>query len=897
MDRTFTLTFGRGDTDRVWRDVRSLTWAELCRLLTDHREGDKRGPCIVPARFRDERRTQADADEIGIVMLDADCGHTLDEIAAAVRAKGWASVIHSTHSHLTTQTKANRTRWEAFRADCPIAAEDYFLRDKGYLPHVTENARIVETLDKDVVIEHAPCPKFRIALPLSRAWRAEDFPDQKTANAVWKARIEALATALGFHHDQSCTDTSRLFYLPRHALGAPVETQVLNGEDCDIWSLPEAPITTEADPPPTLAIGTPKPIIAAAPQTGASVDLTRWAGEYGERFLIATALAARAPGVLTGHVAEGVKRHARCPADDLHTDPRPDAATFVIDAGQSDNGGFVFHCRHAHCDGRDRLYFLQRMIERGWLSPADLTEPAFLLSAEDAEAPSFDDCLAAAEGLTPESTTQQVNDVLALIYDAALDPLSKRGVFLRIKGKIGFPLGVLHQGLAAIRADRCGPSEDNGFKVAQATLTAFYADGDHLVRGVDKCFWTYTGCYWTRLTDEQVLNRIIEIVERLIDPDEGDYRAVAEAAFKLLTGMRALPGDVLRLTDEPAPVINCRNGELWIAENGGVDLRPHRHDTYLTYVLDVDYDPSATCPRFDQALRDIFAQSTDAADMARHFMEFFGYAIQPRRDIACYFLLHGPGNNGKTKLMQTMERLINKRAIYSDRIANIEADKFAIGSLAGKLVLLDDDVDTDTRLPDGFLKKVSERKVLTGQLKFKDAFEFVATCVPVMLANNYPRSADLSWGQRRRAKIVPFERIFTAEDKDDRLFPSIWATEIPGVLNRAIEGLQRLRQRGDFDEPADCKRAMDDWLAHANPLAGFVDERCLPKPDARLATSVFYRQFRTWAEEAGIRNLPTRNTIKRNLENLGYRVAHTNAGSTVFGIEVTGHGYVSREAA
>ena len=897
MQRTFTLTFGAGDTGRVWRDVRSLSWPELCGLLTDHREGEKRGPCIVPARFRGERRAQADADEIGIVMLDADCGHTLDEIADAVRTRGWAAVIHSTHSHMTTRTRANRSRWESCLAECPIAAEEHFLREKGYLPRVTSGAAVVETLVRDVVFEHAPCPKFRLALPLSRPWRAEDFPDQKTANAAWKARIEALAAALGLHHDQSCTDTSRLFYLPRHAPGAPVETLVVEGEYCDIWSLPDGPIKIDAEPQSTLAIGTQEPIIVADRQTTTTVDLRRWAGEYGERFLIATALAARAPDVLTEHVADGVKRHIRCAADDLHTDPSPDGATFVIDAGQSDKGGFVYHCRHAHCDGRDRLYFLRCMIERGWLSPADLTDTAFLLSAEGAEAPSFDDCLAAAEGLTPESTTRQVNDVLELIYDAALDPLSKRGVFLRIKGKTGFPLGVLHQGLAAIRADRCGPSEDNGFKVAQATLTAFYADGDHLVRGVDKCFWTYTGTYWTRLTDEQVLNRIIEIVERLIDPDEGDYRAVADAAFKLLTGMRALPGDVLRLTDEPAPVINCRNGELWIAEDGGVDLRPHRHDTYLTYVLDVDYDPAATCPRFDRALLDIFARSTDASGMARHFMEFFGYAIQPRRDIACYFLLHGPGNNGKTKLMQTMERLINKRAIYSDRIAKIEADKFAIGSLAGKLVLLDDDVDTDTRLPDGFLKKVSERKVLTGQLKFKDAFEFVATCVPVMLANNYPRSADLSWGQRRRAKIVPFERIFTTEDKDDRLFPSIWATELPGVLNRAIEGLQRLRRRGDFDEPADCRRAMADWLAHANPLAGFIDERCLAKPDARLATSTFYRQFREWAEEAGIRNVPTRNTIKRNLENLGYRVAHTNAGSTVFGIEVAGLGYASREAA
>jgi putative DNA primase/helicase len=259
-------------------------------------------------------------------------------------------------------------------------------------------------------------------------------------------------------------------------------------------------------------------------------------------------------------------------------------------------------------------------------------------------------------------------------------------------------------------------------------------------------------------------------------------------------------------------------------------------------------------------------------------------------------MLRGRGSNGKTKLIQTMEHLINKRAIYSDRMANIESDKFAIGALAGKLLLLDDDVDTDTLLPDGFLKKVSERKVLTGQLKFKDAFEFVATCLPVMLANNYPRCADLSWGQRRRAKLIPFDRIFTQEDKDDTLFPSIWAHEMPGVLNRAIEGLQRLRQRGGFAEPADCRKALAEWLAHANPLAGFIEERGRPDLTARMPTSAFYRAFRQWADEAGIRNIPARNTIKRNLENLGYRVDHGNAGSTVFGIDIEPW-YAARDAA
>ena len=45
--------------------------------------------------------------------------------------------------------------------------------------------------------------------------------------------------------------------------------------------------------------------------------------------------------------------------------------------------------------------------------------------------------------------------------------------------------------------------------------------------------------------------------------------------------------------------------------------------------------------------------------MARHWNELLGYAIQPVRDIPSWWLLIGHGSNGKTKLLQTMQRLVS----------------------------------------------------------------------------------------------------------------------------------------------------------------------------------------------------------------------------------------------
>jgi len=97
--------------------------------------------------------------------------------------------------------------------------------------------------------------------------------------------------------------------------------------------------------------------------------------------------------------------------------------------------------------------------------------------------------------------------------------------------------------------------------------------------------------------------------------------------------MCARDGDPFRLKEQRRGVINCRNGELWLTDDNQFELRPHRAESFLTYCLAVEYDPSAKCQLFDQTVSEIFAKSTNPADMVRHWIELMGYAIQPRRRI------------------------------------------------------------------------------------------------------------------------------------------------------------------------------------------------------------------------------------------------------------------------
>jgi len=265
--------------------------------------------------------------------------------------------------------------------------------------------------------------------------------------------------------------------------------------------------------------------------------------------------------------------------------------------------------------------------------------------------------------------------------------------------------------------------------------------------------------------------------------------------------------------------------------------------------------------------------------------EVCGYVIQSSRPRPTIVMMCGAGANGKTKLLDTLKRLLGPDAVCSSSINALESSRFATGGLVGKLLFVDDDVAVGAKLPDGTLKKLSEEKELTGERKFRDQFNFVNRAMPLLLCNNIPALSDLSHGMRRRLMVFEFKRIFADHEQDRGLFNRIWASELSGVLNRALQGWRRFVQnKHEFSASRDLVSGQKSVLNQANPLLTFIDEWCVKKPKASTPLKTLYEGFVRWADESGYRHKITRNTLKRNLEHLGYTFKRVNGIRLVSGI-------------
>ena len=331
-----------------------------------------------------------------------------------------------------------------------------------------------------------------------------------------------------------------------------------------------------------------------------------------------------------------------------------------------------------------------------------------------------------------------------------------------------------------------GDGADAAEGLMQIVLDRHFEGGKHLLRGTDGRFWHYDVRLWRMVTDDWVSGKVLKIIQA--NPVKGQKTApLLSQVITLLKAKLATEKDRLAFVANPQPIINCANGELWIRDDGEFRLRSHKPNSFLRHCLDVEYDSEAECPEYDRAVREIFSVAENPDEMVRHWNELAGYLIQSRRNVPVVIILLGHGNNGKTKLLETVTRLLGSELVYARRVDDLEKNRFTMGSLFGKYLLVDDDVRSGARLPDGILKTISEAKVVTGELKYGADFNFVVRAVPVLLCNNVPSLADLSHGMRRRLMVVPFDRTFTGKDCDRFLFDRIWKTELPGVLNRIAQ--------------------------------------------------------------------------------------------------------------
>ena len=272
-------------------------------------------------------------------------------------------------------------------------------------------------------------------------------------------------------------------------------------------------------------------------------------------------------------------------------------------------------------------------------------------------------------------------------------------------------------------------------------------------------------------------------------------------------------GDVRAVDDMLASARNDRrvivrpeqlDADPWLvgARNGVVDLRTgtiteHSREQLVTKFVGADFDDTAKCPRWEQFLEEVFPDEA----VRRFVWKAAGYSLSGHTTEHHFMFLHGRGANGKSTFLEILSAAFGDYAIRAGARLLYDVDRrgappdHQIAELLGRRLVVANETLEGGKLNEGALKDITGGDTLRGERKYEAGFYFRPTAKLWLAGNHKPTIRGTDDGIWRRVRVIPFDRQFGPEERDENLHSKLLA-ELPGILNWLVEGAMLWQKRG-----------------------------------------------------------------------------------------------------
>jgi putative DNA primase/helicase len=328
-------------------------------------------------------------------------------------------------------------------------------------------------------------------------------------------------------------------------------------------------------------------------------------------------------------------------------------------------------------------------------------------------------------------------------------------------------------------------------------------------------------------------------------------------------------------------LLNVLNGTLDLRTG---ELRKHERTNLITKLAPVTYDPTATCPQFEDFLLTIYAKNIE---MVRFIQRAAGYSLTGVTTERMLFLLWGTGANGKTTLLNILCALLGDYAMVTPtetlimkRETGIPND---IARLKGARLVTADESEKGKRLAEARIKQMTgNANAIPARFMRSEFFQFRPEFKIWLGTNHKPDvrgTDDAIWDRIKliaHTVRIPDEKQVTDFDK------VLLATELPGILRWAVEGCLAW-QRDGLRVPKEVRDSTADYRRESDIVGQFIAECCHVGPASYASVTRMFATYGKWCEESRERPL-TQREFGTALRERGYETDHTRTGSRWLGI-------------
>lgn len=336
---------------------------------------------------------------------------------------------------------------------------------------------------------------------------------------------------------------------------------------------------------------------------------------------------------------------------------------------------------------------------------------------------------------------------------------------------------------------------------------------------------------------------------------------------------------------------------LLAVRNGVVDLRTgmlydHQPGLHMTQLVDIEYDPEAKAPRWEQFLHEVMPEMDD---MPPFLQRLVGYGVTGETSEHAMAIHYGRGSNGKSIFLDTLRSVFGSISSVADW-STFERKRDGAGSarpdlvrLRGSRLVTVNEADARTSIDEAQVKRMASGDMITARALHQNEIEFYPNFLLQMATNAKPDIRGADEGIWRRVKLIPWTRFFEPHERDHSLHATLLA-EASGILAWAVRGAVEWYASG-LQEPVRVRTATQEYREAADILGGFIDAAehggwLCAEENKKVPSAWTFTLYKKWAVTQGYseRDMLSQKAFKAALEERGFNTKRTMHGTVFVGL-------------
>lgn len=305
-----------------------------------------------------------------------------------------------------------------------------------------------------------------------------------------------------------------------------------------------------------------------------------------------------------------------------------------------------------------------------------------------------------------------------------------------------------------------------------------------------------------------------------------------------------------------------QNGILNIIEK---KLYPFDEEKIFFNKLPVVYNPENECPTIDKHFEEVLKTPDDKNVL----YEVIGFILYKEYFLEKMLMFVGNGRNGKGKTIDLIRRFIGIDNCSGVPLSSLIDNSFRVSELFGKMVNLAGDLSNTSLKDTGMLKQTTGRDLIGAKRKFLNDIKFVNYAKHIFACNELPKVYDKSKGFWSRWMLFEFPYEFISQNEynalpenerknkkilDPHHIDKISSDEeLSGLLNKALEGLDRILRNKTFSYSTGSDTIKKYWMRKADSFLAFCEDNIISNDDSDIEKKELRKIYHDYCKNHGVR--------------------------------------------